>query len=86
MAFSLFKDAIVPSTTNLAAFVVFPVFFAIVIIAYSIVDIKKVRSFRAFHGSAMQAVTIYLLPYLFMHLFCMLPMFTNCMLFYKPTC
>ncbi|XP_042205664.1 transmembrane 7 superfamily member 3-like [Homarus americanus] len=39
------RYAIAPKTTNLAAFVVFPVFFAIVIIAYSIVDIKKVHIF-----------------------------------------
>lgn len=46
------RYAIVPSTTNLAAFVVFPVFFAIVIIAYSIVDIKKVHIFSCtFLGS-----------------------------------
>lgn len=46
------RYAIVPSSANLAAFVVFPVFFAIVIIAYSIVDIKKVHIFSCtFLGS-----------------------------------
>lgn len=39
------RYAIVPKTPNLSAFVVFPVFFAIIIIAYSIVDIKKVHIF-----------------------------------------
>ncbi|XP_042877536.1 transmembrane 7 superfamily member 3-like [Penaeus japonicus] len=46
------RYAIVPSSTNLAAFVVFPVFFAIVIIGYSIIDIKKVHIFSCtFLGS-----------------------------------
>nr|XP_053628280.1 transmembrane 7 superfamily member 3-like [Cherax quadricarinatus] len=39
------RYAIAPKTTNLSAFVVFPVFFAVIIIAYSIVDIKKVHIF-----------------------------------------
>ncbi|KAK8375469.1 hypothetical protein O3P69_008361 [Scylla paramamosain] len=39
------RFAISPKTSNLSAFVVFPVFFAIVIIAYSIIDIKKVHIF-----------------------------------------
>lgn len=39
------RFAISPKTSNLSAFIVFPVFFAIAIIAYSIVDIKKVHIF-----------------------------------------
>nr|XP_045582776.1 transmembrane 7 superfamily member 3-like [Procambarus clarkii] len=39
------RYAIAPKSTNLSAFVVFPVFFAILIIAYAIVDIKKVHIF-----------------------------------------
>ncbi|KAG0725594.1 Transmembrane 7 superfamily member 3 [Chionoecetes opilio] len=45
LRYSRFPVAISPTTSNLSAFVVFPVFFAIVIVAYSIIDIKKVHIF-----------------------------------------